>query len=80
MIQPMSATPSMHHLRLLQRTSSKRAVGIELDLERAAGVLLHRLGPRLHHADEGLLLVGREDGELELGGLGDGGPRQQRRK
>ena len=60
-----------HHLRLLQGTAAERAVGIELDLDRTGRFLVDRLGPRLHHREEGLLLVGREDGELELG-LGGG--------
>src|SRR6267142_1382767 len=55
----------------LQGTAAKRAVGKELDLDRTGRFLVDRLGPRLHHREEGLLLVGREDGELELG-LGSG--------
>ena len=55
-----------HHLRLLLRRPAEGAVRIELDLDRAAGGLVHRSDPWFLHRVVEAFGIGREGRHLQL--------------
>jgi hypothetical protein len=69
-----------HHLRLLRRRTSERAVGIELDLDGAARSFAHGGRERLLDRVEQPLAVRREDREFELDRLGGSQSRRHGQK